>query len=262
VALLGRALCSERIPPPHTHHVTRWLDHIDEGRLKASSGCYRKTVPHHGGRHREVDLNYCSSTDLLQDYGVDPMAGPLAQMPSPVVLHPLVETDAGETHIPNQAVRCECIDAGVSWCWNAERESTCIIGHPLAKFTTPPLTNTLTGVGSGAVAGVANQAVAGAVAGSGAPQITTVDCSLSNLTPLFGPLTTQEVEILATAEEAAVVAVACPEIASNPEAQQAVAANPSLVSALEANGFAVHRVVAADVNAPVPTIYVEDGSAN
>lgn len=106
-----------------------------------------------------------------------------------------------------------------------------------------------------------NQALPARPGGPGAAQITTVDCSLSDLTPLFGPLTSEEVEVLATAEKAAVVAVACPEIASNPEAQQAVAANPSLVGALEANGFAVHRVVAADVNAPVPTIYVEDGSA-
>lgn len=129
----------------------------------------------------------------------------------------------------------------------------------------PLPTGTLTGAAAGfavGAAGAANQAIPGAVAGSGAAQITTVDCSLSNLTPLFGPLTSQEVEVLATAEEAAVVAVACPEIASNPEAQQAVAANPDLVRALEANGFAVHRVVAADVNAPVPTIYVEDGSAD
>lgn len=132
-----------------------------------------------------------------------------------------------------------------------------------------PLTTGSTNAGAAAATSVNGVAGAGlpslpsAVAGgTGAAQVTTVDCSLSNLTPLFGPLTGQEVEVLATAEKAAVVPVACPEIASNPEAQQAVAANPGLVRALEANGYAVHRVIAADVSEPVPTIYVEDGLAD
>ncbi|MBD8066086.1 hypothetical protein IC608_11445 [Devosia sp. PTR5] len=66
---------------------------------------------------------------------------------------------------------------------------------------------------------------------------------------------------MATADEAAVVAVECPEISTDPDAQQAVAANPGIVRALEAQGFGVQQVIAAEVSEP-PVIYVEAPSGD
>lgn len=110
-----------------------------------------------------------------------------------------------------------------------------------------------------------NQAAPGQVGANagGASGFATADCSMTEgLTPPFGALTQQEVQVLSTADQAAVVVVVCPEVSTSPEAQQAVAQNPGITRALEAQGFGVHQVIAADAGEPVPTIYVEAASTN
>jgi len=98
-------------------------------------------------------------------------------------------------------------------------------------------------------------AQANAAAGGG---VVSIDCSgfHEDLLPIFGRLTPEEQELVATADSAALVPVTCVDASTDPDAQRLVSENATLANALSANGYRLDQVITVDVG-DVPTIYVE-----
>lgn len=121
-------------------------------------------------------------------------------------------------------------------------------------------TNSVTGlVAPGAHSGSARNAdlpVANMTGGNGSTASNCISFEQS-LLPIFGTLTQEEADVVAGANTAALIPVDCPDLSTDPDAQQAVAVNPGLIRALESEGYGLHQVITLEVNYPVPTIYVE-----
>jgi hypothetical protein len=83
------------------------------------------------------------------------------------------------------------------------------------------------------------------------------NCSTEGLRPLIELFTEEHAAIVREADQAAIAELeGCVDVAGDTEVQSAVADNEALVAALEARGYGVGQVVAADARTDVPTLYV------
>lgn len=97
----------------------------------------------------------------------------------------------------------------------------------------------------------------GSIGGTSTPVGVPETCSTEGLRPLVELFMEEHAAAIREADNAAVAELdGCIDVAGDPEVQSAVADNPALIAALEARGYGVQQVVAADARGDIPTLYV------